>query len=148
MKTLFYILMALTAGGMVAIQGTINSGLSKRLNHPMQASLISFAGAVPLIIFILLVLQPKLPEWSQLRDVPSIYYTGGAYGVMFVTTILFLAPKIGIANTLVATIVGQLIFSVVLDHIGFLDLVVKPINIYRAAGCVGLLLSLYLIQKS
>lgn len=140
--------MALTAGGMVAIQGTINSGLSKRLNHPLQASLISFAGAIPFIIVILFILHPRIPEWSHLREVPPIYYTGGIYGVIFVTTILFLATKIGIANTVVATIVGQLILSVFLDHIGFLDLAVKPINIYRGAGCVGLLLSLYLIQKS
>ena len=148
MKTILLLLMALAAGGMVAVQGTVNSGLSKRLNHPLQASLISFVGAIPFIILILLILHPKLPAWSQLRAIPPLYCTGGIYGAIFVTTILFLASKIGIANTVVATIVGQLIVSVIFDHIGFLGLAVKPINIYRAIGCVGLLISLYLIHKT
>jgi transporter family-2 protein len=48
----------------------------------------------------------------------------------------------------VATIVGQLIVSVVLDHFGVFGLLRHPVNGFRLLGCVGLVLSLYLIQKS
>ena len=148
MKNLLYLLVALCVGGLVPIQGSINGHLGKSLNHPLQATFISFFGAVILLLVILLAISPAMPSMTELRSIPAIYYTGGAYGVVFVTTILVLAPRIGIANTLVATIVGQLIVSVVLDHFAVFGLTRHPINAFRLLGCVGLVVSLYLIQHT
>lgn len=146
MRNLIFIFIALCVGGLVPIQGSINAHLSKSLNHPLQATFISFFGAVVLLVLILAALSPALPSAGQLKSIPLFYYTGGAYGVVFVTTILMLAPRIGIANTIVATIVGQLIISVILDHVGAFGLARHPVNSLRVLGCVGLLGSLYLIQ--
>jgi bacterial/archaeal transporter family-2 protein len=146
MKNLIFIFIALCVGGLVPIQGSINAHLSRHLNHPLQATFISFFGAVVILLLILAALSPALPTVLQLKSIPLFYYTGGAYGVVFVTTILMLAPRIGIANTIVATIVGQLIISVILDHFGVFGLARYPANGLRIAGCVGLLVSLYLIQ--
>ena len=148
MKNLLFILAALCAGGLVPIQGSINAHLSKGLNHPLQATFISFFGAVLLLVAVLMVLNPSLPTLAQLRSIPPIYYTGGAYGVLFVTTILVLTPLIGIASTVTATIVGQLILSVILDHFGLFGLQRHPVDLPRLIGGAGLLVSLYLIQKS
>ena len=82
----------------------------------------------------------------EILSVPLYYYRGDIYGVIFVPTILMLAPRIGIANTLVATIVGQLILSVIFDHFGVFGLARYPISVPRILECAGLLLSLYLIQ--
>lgn len=148
MKNLLFLLVALCAGGLVPVQGSINAHLSKGLNHPLQATFISFFGAVLLLVVVLMVLNPSLPSISQLRSIPPIYYTGGIYGVLFVTTLLVLTPHIGIANTVVATIVGQLILSVILDHFGLFGLERHPVNLARLIGSAGLLVSLYLVQKS
>jgi bacterial/archaeal transporter family-2 protein len=148
MKNLLLLLIALCAGGLLPIQGALNAHLGKSLHHPLQATFISFFGAIILLVVVLLVLRPPLPSISQLKSTPAIYYTGGIYGVIFVTTILMLAPRIGIANTVVATIVGQLIVSVILDQIGAFGLLRHPINGFRLLGCIGLLISLYLIQKT
>jgi bacterial/archaeal transporter family-2 protein len=148
MKTLLFLLLALCVGGLLPVQGSINAQLGKSLNHPLQATFISFFGAIIFLILLLMVFNPPLPSVSQLKSTPAFYYTGGIYGVIFVTTILMLAPRIGIANTLVATIIGQLIVSVILDHFGTFGLQRQPINGYRLLGCVGLLVSLYMIQKS
>jgi len=146
MKNLIFLFIALCVGGLVPVQGAINAHLGKSLNHPLQATFISFFGAVLFLLVLLLVLNPSLPSIAQLKSVPPLYYSGGAYGVVFVTTLLVLAPRIGIANTVVATIVGQLIISVVLDHFGVFGLARYPISGLRVMGCTGLLLSLYLIQ--
>jgi len=148
MKNLLFLLVALCAGGLVPVQGSINAHLSKGLNHPLQATFISFFGAVLLLVAVLMVLNPSLPSLSQLRSIPPIYYTGGIYGVLFVTTLLVLTPHIGIASTVVATIVGQLILSVILDHFGLFGLERHPVNLTRLFGSAGLLVCLYLIQKS
>ena len=148
MKNLMFLLLALCVGGLLPVQGAINAHLGRSLNHPLQATFVSFFGAIILLFFLLLMLNPPLPSLAQIRDTPWIYFSGGVYGVIFVTTILVLAPRIGIANTLVATIVGQLIVSVFLDHIGGFGLHRHPVNAYRLLGCGGLLVSLYLIQKA
>lgn len=148
MKSLLYLIVALCAGGLVPIQGSLNAHLSKSLNHPLQATFISFFGAVILLGIILLALNPPLPNVAQFKSIPPIYYTGGIYGVLFVTTIFVLAPRIGIANTVVAAIIGQLVLSVILDHFGLFGLVRRPITVFRMLGCIGLVISLYLIQKT
>jgi len=147
MKNLLLLLVGLCAGGLVPIQGSINAHLSEGLNHPLQATFISFFGAVLLLVVVLMVLNPALPSLSQLSAIPPIYYTGGIYGVLFVTTLLVLTPHIGIASTVTATIVGQLILSVILDHFGLFGLARHPIGLSRLLGSAGLLVSLYLVQK-
>ena len=147
MKNILFLFMALYVGGLLPVQGSINAHLGKGLNHPLQATFISFFGAIIVLLFLLVVLNPPLPSVSQLKSTPAFYYTGGIYGVIFVTTILMLAPRIGIANTLVATIIGQLVISVILDHFGVLGLMRHPVNGFRLLGCAGLMVSLYLIQK-
>ena len=147
MKNILFLFIALCVGGLLPVQGSINAHLGKSLNHPLQATFISFFGAIIVLLFLLVVLNPPLPSVSQLKTAPAFYYTGGIYGVIFVTTILMLAPRIGIANTLVATIIGQLVISVILDHFGVLGLMRHPVNGFRLLGCAGLLVSLYLIQK-
>lgn len=148
MKTFLFLTIALGVGGLLPIQGAINAHLGKSLNHPLQATFISFFGAIILLIILLALLNPRLPSLAQLQSTPGIYFTGGVYGVIFVTTILMLAPRIGIANTLVATIVGQLIVSVLLDHFGVFGLTRYPISTHRLMGCAGLIVSLYLLQRT
>ncbi len=148
MKNIVFLVLALCVGGLLPVQGSINAYLGKSLNHPLQATFISFFGAILFLILLLVALNPPLPSVAQLKSTPAFYYTGGIYGVIFVTTILMLAPRIGIANTLVATIVGQLIVSVILDHFGVFGLLRHPVNGFRLLGCAGLMVSLYLIQKT
>ena len=148
MRNLIFLVIALGVGGLLPVQGAINAHLGKNLNHPLQATFISFFGAIIFLFVLLLILHPPLPSWTQIRTTPALYYSGGIYGVIFVTTILMLAPRIGIANTLVATIIGQLVVSVFLDHIGGFGLQRHPVNGFRLIGCIGLLISLYLIQKT
>jgi transporter family-2 protein len=148
MKNILFLFLAFCVGGLLPVQGSINAHLGKSLNHPLQATFISFFGAIIFLFLLLVALHPPLPSISQLKATPVFYYSGGIYGVIFVTTILMLAPHIGIANTLVATIIGQLIISVILDHFGVFGLLRHPVNGFRLLGCAGLLVSLYLIQKS
>lgn len=148
MKHLLLLALALCVGGLLPVQGAINAHLGKNLNHPVQATFISFSGAIILLVVLLGVLHPPLPSVAQFKATPPIYYTGGLYGVIFVTAILVLTPRIGIANTVVAAMVGQIIVSVLLDNFGLFGLVRHPLNAYRLIGCAGLLVSLYLIQKA
>jgi transporter family-2 protein len=93
MKNILYLFLALCAGGLLPIQGSINAHLGKSLNHPLQATFISFFGAIIVLFLLLLAFNPSWPSVSQLKATPVFYFTGGIYGVIFVTSILMLAPK-------------------------------------------------------
>lgn len=148
MKHLLLLLIALCIGGLLPVQGAINTQLGKILNHPMQATFVSFFGALIAIVIYLAIARPEMPSLATLKTTPLINFSGGLFGVVFVTAILMVTPQIGIGNTIVAAIVGQLIVSIFLDHFGLLGLDRYPINTYRALGCIGLVLSLWLIQKT
>lgn len=147
MEQLLLMAVALLIGGMIPLQGAINSQLGRALNHPLQASFISFVGGTLAIALLLMVLRPELPRAALLRGQPWFLFAGGLIGACYVTMVLVLAPRIGIANTLAASIGGTLAISLFFDHFGLFGLPVKQINPTRVAGCLGMLASLFLLQR-
>ncbi|MEJ2687891.1 MAG: DMT family transporter, partial [Gammaproteobacteria bacterium] len=93
-----------------------------------------------------LVVNPAPPKWDQLTSTPWYTYAGGMLGVTSVTAVLILVPRLGVTGTIVGVVTGQLMLSVVLDQFGIL-VESRPANVYRILGCLGLLISLLLVQK-
>jgi transporter family-2 protein len=67
-------------------------------------------------------------------------------GVTSVTAVVILVPRLGVTGTIVGVVTGQLILSVVLDQFGLL-VESRPANVYRILGCLGLFVSLLLVQR-
>lgn len=147
MRTLLLMTLALLAGGLIPVQGAVNSKLAKVVNHPLQASLVSFVGALIILVIALIALRPPAPTMEAVRTTPWYAYTGGVYGLIFVTTVLILVPLIGVANTLAAALAGQLIVSVVMDHYGVLGVPVHTVSWPRVAGVACLLVGLMLVKR-
>ncbi|WP_439134898.1 DMT family transporter [Pseudomaricurvus sp.] len=142
-----FLLAAVIAGAMLPIQGALNSRLGVSLDHPMQATLVSYLGGVIFCLVALILLHREIPEVRRLASVDWYYYCGGFLGAVFVSGMLLLMPKIGVTNMLAAAIVGQLLMSVFLDHIGGFGNPVFKITYTRIAGIALLLAGLYLIQR-
>jgi len=147
-KTLWFVFIALLVGCLFPLQGALNAQLGKVVSHPLHATLISFIGGVIMLLILLIILQHGLPSIEQIKSTHWLNLTGGVYGVIIISSVILLTPRIGITNTIAAMVVGQLVFSVVLDHFGIFGLQERPINSVRLLGCFGLVLSLLLIQKS
>lgn len=141
------LLIALAVGGLLALQGMINGQLGKILSHPLQATLISFTVAMLFLAILMLVNGIKVPTLQTLGKIPWYLYTGGLLGILYVTTVLVLIPRTGVANVILAVFVGQMLISISADHFGWFNTPVRTIDIYRASGCVLLLAGLYLIQS-
>ena len=131
-----FLLAAVIAGTMIPIQGALNSRLGVHLDHPMQATLVSYIGGMLACILVLLLTHRALPDMQKLSGVSWYFYCGGFLGVVFVSGMLLLMPKIGVTNMLAAAIVGQLLMSTFLDHIGGFDNPVIRINATRILGVV------------
>ena len=137
---------AVIAGSMIPIQGALNARLGAAMVHPMQATLVSYIGGTIACVVVLLIAQASLPDYKRLASIDWYLYLGGFLGAVFVSGMLYLMPKIGIANMLAAAILGQLVMSVAFDHFGLAGITIE-INGSRIIGIVLLLAGVYFLQR-
>ncbi|MGC1164530.1 MAG: DMT family transporter [Solirubrobacterales bacterium] len=132
------VLLTATAGGLIALQAPINSGLGKATGG-LPAALVSFAvGSVALAVIV--VLSGKAGGLSSTFDVSWYYLLGGLLGAVYVTNALIAVSAIGAGGVAAATIAGQLIASVAIDRLGLFGLEETALSPERLLG-VGLLLA-------
>ncbi len=147
MRTLLLMGCAALAAGVIPIQTTLNGRLGQLLANPLLASLVSFVGGTLALGLLLLVTTPGVPSIPQGVRIPWYLLTGGFFGAVFVTTVLMLAPRIGITNVLAAAIAGQLIAALIIDHYGLMNLPQSSISLTKVLGCSLLIGGMLLIQR-
>ena len=144
-----YILVAiaLLIGGLLSVQGSINSHLGAFLKHPLQAAFVNFFVGTIALFVLNIVLKTEVPGLKELAKVPLYLFFGGLLGAIYVTSVVVLIPKIGVTSMLAASIAGQLIISSIIDHFGFFNVPVHPISIGRVAGILLLATGIFFIQR-
>lgn len=143
-----YLLMfaALVAGSTMPLQSAVNSRLSQYLNGPLYAAFISFAGGLVLLAAMILSSGSGLPSPERFAGIKWFYYTGGIYGVMVITSVIFASPVIGIGSTLVMIVTGQLLMSVVFDSFGWFGMPLIALSPARIAGVIMIIAGVALVQ--
>ena len=126
------------AGGLVAMQAPINSGLGKGVGT-FAAATISFIVGTAVLLLITLVSSSNV-HLGGASGLSWYYFTGGLLGAAYVTTVLVSVRTLGAGGVTAATIAGQLTTAVVLDRLGILGLAQKPLSLARIIG-VGLLVA-------
>lgn len=142
-----YLLLSVTAGMLIPFQGAINGLLSQSMKHPLQATLISFTGGVAALMVVLLFIQPDLPKWTEVKNLPWYLFIGGVLGVFFVTSALLSVPKIGATSFLAASLLGQMVGSLLIDQFGVLNVPVHTVNLKRIVGVVLIAAGMWLVQQ-
>ncbi len=132
------VILTAAAGGLIALQAPINSGLGK-VTGGLPAALVSFAvGSLALAAIV--VLSGKAGGLSSTFDVSWYYLVGGLLGAVYVTTALLAVSAIGAGGVAAATVAGQLTASVAIDRLGLFGLDQVALSPERLLG-VGLLLA-------
>ena len=150
MRDTLFMLIAAVAACAIPIQAIVNGRLGQMVGNPLLAALISFFSGSAALILILLIFTPgvpSLPTGLSYGKIPPQLFIGGVLGAVFVTTVLVLVPRIGVANVIAATIVGQLIMSVIVDHWGVLGAPQSSVSVTKVAGCLLLICGMLLIQR-
>ena len=143
---LVYLLLALLAGAMLPLQAGVNSQLARAVGHPVVAALVSFVvGTLGLLAYCLVMRYP-MPSGAAVSQAPWWAWVGGLMGVIFITVVVTLAPKLGAVRLLSFAIAGQLLFSVIIDHFGLVGFEIRPINFWRIAGVALLLAGVALVR--
>ena len=115
------IVIGLLAGCLLGTQPSVNGQLGRHVEHPLQASLISFASGTTILLLLTMASGVFPPAFTTSpRDLPWWIWFGGAIGVVLVTTSLILVPRVGSLPWFAAVMTGQTIAAILLDHYGLL----------------------------
>lgn len=143
-RWLAVVLMAL-AGGLVAVQPALNSGISRAVGA-LPAAMISFAiGALALAAAV--AISGQLPRLGSLGEIHWYYLLGGLSGALWVALSIPAVQAIGAGGVVAATITGQLSGAVVADRLAVFGLEQVDITPSRIAGVALLGLGTYLIVR-
>ncbi len=144
---LFFYLLAIGIGMIAVFQNGLNSSLARAIESNLWATIISFfIGFVTLIIGVLFAHQTL--SMKKVLSLPPYLFFGGVLGAILVLGLIFLFPKIGAANIVIFTLLGQMLCSVVIDHYGWFGTNVSLINWQKIAALFLMLVAILWFQKS
>lgn len=120
----------------MAVQGSMNSAVSKTIGLSESTFTVHFSATV--IMIIILILGISRGDWSNYSRIPWYYYLGGLIGVVITYTVVISIPKLGAAVATTAIIVGQVLTACMVDHFGFFGLEKMPFTWLKFLGLIFL----------
>jgi transporter family-2 protein len=133
------------AGGLVALQAPINSGLGKAVGTWAAASISFLVGTAALLL--IAAVNSSGVHLGGAGGLAWYYFTGGLLGAAYVSTVLVSVRTLGAGGVTAATIAGQLSAAVVIDRLGILGLTQKPLSLGRVIGVALLALGVFLVVR-
>jgi len=144
---LLFTLVALVAGGMIALQAPINAEAATRLGHPISAATMSFCVGTIALIALTVLFARNSTNLGALQTMPLYMLLGGGLlGAVYVTVNLVLAPKIGVAAIMALGIAGQLVAALLLDRFGMFELLEREMSVGRVSGAVLVLVGALMVR--
>ncbi len=147
MPTWIFFLIAVIAGFALPTQAAINNKLAAAVEAPVLSGLISFLVGTLALFAYCLVSNVPLKAVFAAKNAPAIAWTGGLLGAYFVTAVIILVPRLGVALTFSLIIAGQMLITLVLDHYGLLGVPVKAVNLLRFLGVLLIITGVILIRR-
>ncbi len=126
--------LALTAGGLLAVQGGLNNTLRTIIRAPIGAALISFVTGLAILAALMFATGEGIPTGTALGDVPWWAFTGGTWGVFGVVGTILLVPRLGAATTVAVNISGPMLMSLLLDAEAWLGVPQRDPSVARLVG--------------
>jgi len=144
---LLFTLVALVAGGMIALQAPINAEVATRLGHPISAATMSFCVGTIALLALTLIFARNSTNLGALQTMPLYMLLGGGLlGAVYVTVNLVLAPKIGVAAIMALGIAGQLVTALLLDRFGMFELLEREMSVGRVGGVILVLIGALMVR--
>jgi transporter family-2 protein len=147
MKPLLAAMVAVT-GMLLPLQAAMNANLRRTIGHPLWAGTINnVVGLLVLLAFALLAGARLNAPAKVVAETPWWSFLGGVCGATLVMSTMLAAQPLGAALLAACLISGQLLSSVVFDHMGWLGYTPRPIGLGRAAGVLLLAAGTFLIRR-
>jgi transporter family-2 protein len=138
--------LGIIAGGLIAVQSVLNSSLGLRLGSLGSVLILTFISLV--VLTVLTFALPSTIDFSSFPGLSEWYlYMGGVLGIAILVAPIYLVPRIGTASTLIAIVLGQSLFALIIDHFGLFASPKIEINLVRGIGVLLVAIGAYLVGK-
>ncbi|MBM7702884.1 DMT family transporter [Metabacillus iocasae] len=136
---------AIIGGIVLSAQSSINGAFSNRVGTIQGVFFTFFTGMVFLTIAVVFFGQGNI---TMIFEVPKWQLTAALLGITYLILIILAVPKIGVTAANIATIIGQLVAGMVIDHFGWFGGLQISLDTERVLAMIFMLLALYFIFKS
>ncbi len=147
MQWLLLPLLALGAGALIPVQAATNAVLSKSLGGIAYAALTLFLVGFLIVVAFTLVNRVPVPALDDFLKAPGFSYAGGIIVAVYVLSITFLAPRMGVGNAICFVVTGQIIAAVAIDHFGLMGSMQSAITWQRAVGVLVMVTGLFMARN-
>lgn len=138
------ILIGLAGGVAVGLQGPMASMISQRLGILESVFIVHLGGAIIALLPLLSAGGGKMSEW---RSVPRYMLGAGIFGLVVISAISYMIPRVGVAASIVTIVAGQLLVSMLLDHFGLLGAAERALDLTRLLGMAVVLVGVWLTVR-
>src|SRR3990170_5623909 len=106
MESILLIIVIGLAGGIaVGLQGPMASMISQRLGTLESVFIVHLGGALIALVPLLVFGGGKLSQW---RNVPWYALGAGIFGLVVISSISYMIPRVGVAAAIMTIVAGQL----------------------------------------
>ena len=142
------LLLCVAAGGAVAVQSALNGQVSRAAGSPVGAAMAELRRRLLVMVVVVAVL---LAVGHRVGAFPSVtaqwwLYTGGLFGVAFVTVVAGAVRTVGVLVVTLATVAGQVFGAVLLD--AFAPVAGQPLQLVTVLGAVATVGAVLLAVRS
>lgn len=141
------ILFGFFAGMGLPFQTSFNAMVGRRVGSPYRASLLSFFGALIFLMVLLLFsgdgMLPQIVHWAQ---APWWVWSGGLCGVIFLTGNILLVSRLGSAQTVTLSTLGQIFMGMLVDNFGWFHAERSALTSLRTVGVVLVVCGVVLVS--
>lgn len=127
------LIIAALSGVAMAIQGTLNSYMSKIIGQLEATFMVHIIGLIAVVI-VLFGFKLGQGHLDKLGQVPWYGYLGGIISVLIIYGVVASMPKVGVANATTAIIVGQVTAALIIDSTGLLGFEKCPLTWIKGLG--------------
>lgn len=147
MHLILHMLAAVIVGAMVAAQPPLNAILSRSVGSHLVATSVSIFAAFCCSLVILAATGSFRLSPAALTAVPWWVYLAGVFGAIFVGAGVVIAPVTGELVFFVCIVTGQLMGSMLVDHIGAFGLAVREASPARIVGILLVIAGAILVSR-
>ena len=142
-----YAAIGLLAGVAVPILASINAAFGQAIGNVWWASMVLCVVALVTIAGVSLAAGSGLPGPSVLAGASWWHFAAGCFFTVYIVSMTFVAPRIGLGNAIVLVVVAQIVTAVAIDHFGLLGATVTPVDWKRALGVAFLVAGVVLARS-
>jgi len=130
-------LLGIGAGMLMATQTAINGHLGVVLDSSVHAAMISFTVGAVLLLIMVLALRLPLSGLANAAHAGRSHWwiwLGGFLGAAYVFGSAWLVPQIGTGQVVVIALFGQLLFSALIEQLGWFEANAQRVQFPRLIG--------------